>query len=355
MASLSDDLSALRKKLDLTIRDVYDATRIPIDVIEEIESGFIFSPECTRNKTYIRSFVRTYSKALKITDDEITQALDLHDRAAYDGFLSKLKNVEVSSSSKTDNKETSIDKFQVPITSRVGVDYENEYSRPDPTRTHNKSTPRPPEIGTVNWADMGNRFANLPKASIVPIVVFLIVIGISIGGYFTYSYWQENAKSKPVVLERKVVDIPEIPQVETLIEEEITTPESEKKDVEPVQIKAVLPDTLEILIWAKNDKLEPVRVKTEDTGIQNPYWIENNQAMRVTFTKSLSLRGQYNRMALIFNGHEFIDFNRFKSEDGQFVIERSFFNDSFWLTPVSMDSLEVKPARIYDRPSFPTN
>jgi hypothetical protein len=90
------------------------------------------------------------------------------------------------------------------------------------------------------------------------------------------------------------------------------------------------------------------------TGIINPYWIEQGDAMRFVFTKNIYLRGQFGRMSLIFNGHEFQDFNPYKREDGSVVFDRDFFNTEPFTSPVSLDDLEVQPENVIDRPIFKT-
>lgn len=88
MASLSEDLIVIRKGQKKSINDLYESTRIPIPTIEQIESGVIFT-NLANNPVYLRSFIRTYAKALKISDDDILRSLDEQMGKGYSGFLLK--------------------------------------------------------------------------------------------------------------------------------------------------------------------------------------------------------------------------------------------------------------------------
>lgn len=376
MASFWEDLVELRKQHQFTVREMYDATRIPVDVIEEIESGFIFSEQCTRNKTYIRSFVRTYAKALKIDTNDVSHALDLVDANAYDGFLLKKYRVNLSGKSplvKPDILEESkpknepkppvirVEESKTPVKNPgTVVDYENEYSRPDPSRPHNQGTPPPPKIESVNWADMGKKFSNLPSGQSFPIIIVVVVIVAVIAVYFGMKFFSDDEEAVPQASQEVVTSLPEPEVLAPPEAEDLETVENEAPDSTVVMAPAppsqnfTLPDTLEILVWAKFEKLEPVRVRTDVTGIINPYWIEQGDAMRFVFTKNIYLRGQFGRMSLIFNGHEFNDFNPYKREDGSVILEREFFNKEPYLNPVDLDELEEKPDNLINRPIFKT-
>ena len=67
MSVLSQELCALRKERKLSIQDVYEKTRIDVQTIEAIEDGSIFHHE-DKNKPYLRSFIRTYAKAIQVAD-----------------------------------------------------------------------------------------------------------------------------------------------------------------------------------------------------------------------------------------------------------------------------------------------
>ncbi len=87
MAKLQEDLVSIRQQLKLSADDIHDKTRLSTLIISQIEDGSIFKSK--QNKTYIRSFVRTYARALGISDDDMIEALDQMDVSNYQGFLLK--------------------------------------------------------------------------------------------------------------------------------------------------------------------------------------------------------------------------------------------------------------------------
>ena len=86
MATFSNDLVAIRKGQKKSIKDVFETSRIPVHIIEQIENGTIFA-NFESNQVYLRSFIRTYAKALKINENDILKALDAVSNDSYDGFL----------------------------------------------------------------------------------------------------------------------------------------------------------------------------------------------------------------------------------------------------------------------------
>lgn len=87
MAQLQDDLIVIRQQLKLSADDIHDKTRLSTLIIRQIEDGSIF--ESDQNKTYIRSFVRTYARALNIRDEDMIEALNQLDEGRYDDYLRK--------------------------------------------------------------------------------------------------------------------------------------------------------------------------------------------------------------------------------------------------------------------------
>ena len=66
----------------------FEKTRIPLNIIDEIERGTIFTNR-NHQLTYIRSYVRSYAKAIGIHEDDIVEALDQHQADRYEGLLAQ--------------------------------------------------------------------------------------------------------------------------------------------------------------------------------------------------------------------------------------------------------------------------
>ncbi|TVQ09272.1 MAG: helix-turn-helix domain-containing protein, partial [Balneolaceae bacterium] len=85
---MHQDLKAIREKQRMSVQDVYERTRISAENIGLIESGELYTrPDA--NKIYLRSFTRTYAKAVGVSDEDITTALDYMEADMYEGFLAE--------------------------------------------------------------------------------------------------------------------------------------------------------------------------------------------------------------------------------------------------------------------------
>jgi hypothetical protein len=76
-----------------------------------------------------------------------------------------------------------------------------------------------------------------------------------------------------------------------------------------------LPDTLKLIVYAINDKLDPVRITSDLKDRVNPYWIEQGAGREFEFRDTLILRGDASRFALIYNGHLINAFSDFRFDD----------------------------------------
>jgi hypothetical protein len=368
---LSEDLVAIRKFRKLTVRDIYDSTRIPLEVIEEIESGYVFTPECQRNKTYVRSFVRTYAKALRISEADATHALDLVERQAYDGFIRRvyLPGAETSTSSSQGAQApvppaTSAPPAPIRTEPRITaarastlMDYKDEVSRPDPTRPHNKATPPPPDPKSINWVDMGNRLNTFSVGlkNVYRAAGVLIILAAAFG---IYKFWPilfgENVKNDPKLtkLVEPAIDTLQVPAPDTTALQPVIVEPKEK----PALAKLDQSDSIRVLIYANTDKVEGVRVRPEGNDLISPYWIEKGDAMEFVFKDSLYIKGQFSRMVLLLNGHSITNWRDMRRNDGAIVLTRSYIEKHpEWLSPRPKDSLTITPKRVIPRPIFKKN
>ena len=86
MPSLGKDLETIRKHLGLTIQDIQNATKLPLNTLRSIENDDIFEQQ-EENITYVRSFIRTYARNLKLDDELVTRALDQEEIGNYNHLL----------------------------------------------------------------------------------------------------------------------------------------------------------------------------------------------------------------------------------------------------------------------------
>ncbi len=86
MSSLGQDLATIRIHLNFTLEDIHQKTRIPLETLKRIEDGSIFT-DSDENQTYIRGFVRSYAKALKLSEEMTLKALNQQENGNYNQLL----------------------------------------------------------------------------------------------------------------------------------------------------------------------------------------------------------------------------------------------------------------------------
>ncbi len=362
MASLGNDLALIRKELNLTLEDIQDATKIPPHILESIENNSIFR-DFEENTTYIRSYVRSYARALKIEDSLIIKALDQQEEDSYTGLLGTKADQRKTFEYDEGDEEVPED----DVESKVESTADRPAGQPEPPEEPAESVQEPPTVRSVDWADMGQKFHPLKKHSRYWVGILLILF-VLLASLFAY-YYLQNVDSEQVNDETFNNESPEEQSVvpdslqldvrsgdENNDEEISNQPDDENQ--QPVQTAlAALPDTLRLTVYAAYDKLEPVRVYTDIMDNINPYWIEQGNAYEFEFVNTIRIRGQFSRMVLLFNGHPIQNIReQFYNTDTRLVeIDRSFFaNDPQWLEPPP-DSLEIDapaPNIIQNHPTF---
>lgn len=336
--SLGKDLATIRKSQNLTVEDIQNAIKIPLDTIKSIESGKIFD-DPSMNKTYVRSFVRSYAKVLKLNDEDVVKALDDMEVGIYSGHLL------AGTDSSEDHTPTS------------GIYEQEEQQDDDPaafesfsssSETEVPDTPEKPKSSSpdqveepINWADMGRKFTTAGKSSKVWLgISFLIVLGLIAGS--TYIFWDDitSVFAEPAATEQEPLDPPSdqeslIPvPVDTSITGEQQT-NSDPGDLSTANEPITLGDTLTLTVYAAYGQLEPVRVTSDFNWRTNPFWMEEGEAYNFDFRDTLMVRGQYSRMLLLFNGHiiENPRQNYFNTSFNSIMITRSILDQPELLEP----------------------
>jgi cytoskeletal protein RodZ len=377
MASLGNDLAQIRKKRNLTLDDLQEATKIPKRILRSIEDDSIFT-DLKENPTYIRSYIRGYAKAISIDDKQIIKALDKWEIGNYSGSLQKLEDIDPSPSEPED-KEQETEQPSSDQDDDMVHDHlpafkfeENDQTAHSSHKTSSQSTapgiPERSDIRSIDWAEMGRQFQPLKSGQSKIWLTVLIVLVIGASGFFFFFF--DSGKIGPTEsqtttpsqessstlstdsLELNVTPSTDDDTTETeLTENANMTPRFQNRSLD------ALPDTLSMTIYAAYGKLEPVRVYTDIMGDINPYWIEQGDAMRFNFVNEIRIRGQYNNLVLAMNGHVIQNFrNQFYNPETRLIeITRSYFEDDpTWLQPAP-DSLEIdapSPSVIRERPTF---
>jgi hypothetical protein len=303
MSTLAEDFKSCRKRLNISLEDISKSTRVPVSLFASIEDGTFFSnPSFTR--TYIRSFVRMYGKAIKLDESDIVRVLDEDEAEMYAGFLYKkyvLGEVEtpvvvpqipdVRESQATPKTEHKIERVAEPAP-----------SKPEPQRTPIESD------RTVDWADMNakiNRPRQRSSNTTYLLLALLLVVVLAAVVYIWYN--QADSVSMDDNLQSSQNEV--APEVVAPVDSV-----SQEAAVQPVR-SPVLPDTLYLIVYALYDKLDPVRITSDLKDKVNPYWLERGAGRSFEFRDTIVVRADPNRFALIYNGHLISSFREFRFDE----------------------------------------
>lgn len=367
MASLHTDLQEIRLKSGLSVNEINARTKTPVSVIQEIEKG-VFFERGDKQKTYIRSFVRTYAKCIGIKDEDMIRALDAQEAGTYSGGLRKKYLPETvhgdledpdTSTGITEATDIAKDDEDTGIvrpgpTSTIGYD---EFSRPDPSRQHNRVTPPPPKLESVDWAKFNENFSafNIP---IMKSLIIILVIGVlGVVGFYSYGFlsgmeWNFSNDELNTAESMKTDAVTEtVPDSDVLLTDSLSVIPPDAQSVTTI----TLPDTLYLVVYAQNGKLEPIRVTSDVNNTRSPYWIEEKEAMRFDFFNQISIEGALDRAAFMVNGSVIFEVDSLLQNPGLFTITRDFLSrrpQYFSGNQPEVPADFTQPIVIRDRPVF---
>lgn len=374
MASIGKDLATIRKHLGMSIEDIQNATKIPLDTLKAIENDSIFE-DSDEIQTYIRSFVRTYGRKLKLDDDLVVEALDRHEVGGYSHQLLRAypelapdepSELDKSSGAKKSQEQEENEKKPEPEKPDLAEESEPKKelsdkeptpkASPSPTPSGDKSKvtagQKEPNVRNVNWADMGKKFSKQKNGAPVQLIgIGVIAIFIIAIAYFVFTSGDSGTD------QNAQMESPSVPE-ETVDGQDSGIPLnlSDAPEPEP-EVPAELSDTLYATIYAASDRLDPIRVWSDLKPRIDPYWIEQGTALNFEFSDTLRFRGQYSRMLVFLNGHRVDNFRQqyFNAEENSVELTRDIFEDDpKWASPIPFElppNVE-EPDSVANRPSF---
>ena len=355
MPSIGLDLAAVRKEKNMSLEEIQSLTKIPLSTLKQLEDGSLFENTPDQYKTYIRSFVRSYGKALKIDDDVLVASLDAYEVGIYKNEIlldQEMKPKTYPLFELDDKKSPTIetDALANKDSESVGETVKHQSvpsTKASETTPAHVASPKPPTVDSIDWVGMGKKFSDPEVKSRIWILAsaFILIIIIA-GAIFVFRAeifgieTDKKGESEEITYneadntEESNDDIPE------MIVDPVQPPINEDNSVQQQAEESIYPsvdsDTLEILVYAAFDKLEPVRVTSDLSSQTNPYWIEQGEAFRFQFRDTLLVRGQYSRMLLLFNGHIVENFRQqyFNPTFNSVMITRNIFkNDPTFRMP----------------------
>lgn len=359
MPSIGKDLAAIRNHRGYSIEDVQQATKIPLVTLKSIEDGSIFE-QTDEIKTYVRSFVRSYGRAIKLNDELLVEALNQQEAGKYNHLL--LENFPQLQPKKTNEPESTPDKKKEkekaaePAKSndiKETKEVESTPKQSKPTKANNSELKEPPGVRSVDWADMGKRFSPENKKAPVWITATIVIAIILFGALYFLS---SNGLFSSDDMNQEPASTQESPSPEDQTGGDLSLDLTEEPQNDNVAV-AELDDILYLTLYAATDKLEPVRVYSDEKPRIDPYWIDRGQAFNFEFRDTIRIRGQYSRMLLFLNGHliENPRQEHFNPSENAIELTRDIFeNDPKWVIPTELELPDniAPPDSIMDRPSF---
>lgn len=403
MPAIGKDLSKIRSHLGLSIQDIQHETKIPVSTLRSIENGSIFDhPE--ENQTYIRSFVRSYGRALKIDDEVMINALDQHEIGNYNNLLlenypeldpeiaagpqpeedkksEQDSDIEESDDEpeeqlidiqgfEKDNDEEKTEIKQIEISDEPVDDTPQKESKTDKktSSTHStkpKTNDTEKSVKSVDWADVGRKFNQEKKHT--PIWIIGLIIILLIAAFVSYFLYQNGFLSFDRLMQNdqqeQVSSGSEMSQrnlsldlSDSLLSSE-TGPTPQPETTNEQEMATELGDVLELTVYAAYDGLGPVRVWSDLKPRMDPYWLEQGTAMNFEFEDTIRVRGSYSDLLLLKDGHLVENATReFLSEEEDYIeLTRDFFSsDPKWTTSIEYQLPEgvSPPDSIAIRPTF---
>lgn len=366
MLSLGRDLQLIRKHLGYTVEDIQNATKLPLDTIRSIEDGSIFS-ESKEITTYIRSFVRTYARALKIDSELMAQALDQEELGNYTNLLltafpelmdEKPEKQEPEEDKKTEEKPSSKEKKNRSPSFRFAGEEEdrNTSSRKmsAPSASRARSNTKEPDVHSINWAGLGQdskKSRTQPPVWIISAGILVIVI---IAATIIISQFGLFSSQDDMPVEPPAADVQEPSQNQDLtldLSDDVTEEALQESDI-------TLSDTLYLTVYAATGRLDPVRIWSDLKPRIDPYWLDQGIAYNFEFSDSIRVSGSYSNMLLFLNGNRIDNFRGqyYNPEESAVELTRSIFDsDPRWATPRPFELPDgvPEPDTLMNRPSFP--
>ena len=391
MPSIGKDLAKIRNARGLSLQEIHAVTKIPLTTLQSIENGSIFDTP-SQGKTYIRSFVRSYGRALKIDDEVLINGLDQQETGNYNHLVwnhyESVRAVPGSGKFTLDDDEDIVqqstssgeedgDLADEEKSIATPIDKNEKSAHPestddkvtDPPKNQEKTSTETDDAGNtktapanqkteadVNWVNMGHKFIENKKKTpvgIISLIIFLILAAAAafflIQNDFFTSLDDASAPSSATTATA--------PQQEGSVLDLNDPSQSETNAVSDTPLTGELDDILYLSVYAAYERLDPVRVWSDVKPRMDPYWLEQGVAMNFDFQDTIRIRGQYSNLLLFLNGHMIQNpmEQHYNQSENYIELTRDFFSaDPVFQSSVSFQTPEdvAEPDSVILRPSF---
>lgn len=311
---LASDLKRIREKHGVTTKEIYEATRLPPDLINEFEKTALFHhPQYSL--VYIRSFVRSYAGIVGISPEHARNAIDAASKGRYAGSLGVIylgdepallqeENVlEEAVPDEADTLKRGAEKSSIPFMFDRALDAD----KPVDVALKDEKVIEGDDQDKLTVSDPWYRsIRNYINRKIWLYVGGFLVIVVVIVGYFIIN----GSSSRNGSVADQAREIIPVEDSLALHPEEYVPP---RKIIPPPG------DTMTVHIYAANDKIQGIRV-TVDDDLRRPYWCEQGDSLVYRITNQIILEEQLQQIMLTVEGENYPT-NRVDSS-GRLIITR---------------------------------
>lgn len=305
---LTDDLRDERQRREMTLEQVYERTRVPLDVLRQFESdGLVES--AMFNQVYLRSLVRSYAFAVGLPAKALTEVFDdasegRYDRtwitraaASIDAELEKKLLREAAEERKRLKAEgDEIKRLEAERRAQEAAESEDQAEREraeEELRTltaqreaedarRAEQAQQAAVASGASWETASGRSADRPPAERKPrqsstsntpwgIIVGAAVALVLVAGAAFWIFGGDDENDGQVAQNTEQTD-----------------PVENNRPPPPSPSDITLPDQLTLTVRADGAPIQNIKIK-RDEDVRRPYWIEIGESREFTFTDEATL------------------------------------------------------------------
>lgn len=251
------DLRATREARGLSLQDIQQQTRIPVDVLKRFESGDLVG-DPTFNQVYLKAFLQSYAKAVGLSPSAVTGALADQEAGRYTGALHPDYDPASAPPPPAESKPETPERTGTGPTPPPAVQALRETTPTPATRTPRKPVSKAAPSARVNRPSVPSARRSFDKNWTTILGLFgAFVVLLALAFYFLI--FRDDA-----------------PEADT---EVVTTTDGEQTPIDSVGVGAAatagprLQLPIEVTLTAGGDGLQSFRVTADDDS-RRPYWIE---------------------------------------------------------------------------------
>lgn len=312
----ADDLRAIREARSVSLEEIHDQSKIPMDLLEGFERDALFS-HSSYNLVYLRSLMRTYVEPLELDEAVALGALE----AAWEGQYNRELAVEylgmaAPSAPPPPAEEPAPSAAKKPAAPAS----KTRATKPPPTPAHKRGNPDAAKPDVTRQAATTRKTATAPaprarayedRPDRKPwLLAALGVLGLVLVGWAVTSFFTGGD------------DAPDEQPPEEVAVAETDTAAAPPAPPAPTRPAAVLGSPMQVVITAKpsSDGLQEIRVKV-DEEIRRPYWIEPGESETFTPQDRITIINDLDDATITLDGFAYPT-DRLDAE-GRIVIDRA--------------------------------